>query len=137
VRIIQLGQERGTALTGEGTTGASWVEIARTEDAGSTELGVVYLGAGGRLSRREAVAPQLFLVVAGDGWVTDADGARHRVRPGEGAYLVAGEVHDVTTDTGLTALVLGAERMPLLLPDRNRPPRQRESHEDMTAVRAE
>jgi quercetin dioxygenase-like cupin family protein len=114
VRIIHLGQERGTALTADGTIRASRVELAGTADAGATELGVVYLGAGGRLGRREASVPQVFLVVAGDGWVADARGFRHRVRPGEGAYIAAGDVHEVGTDTGLTAVVLEAERLPLL-----------------------
>lgn len=115
MRIIQLGQERGTALIGDGTTGASRVDLAHTPDAGSAQLGVVYLGAGGRLGRREAEVPQLFLVVAGDGWVLDADGARHRVRPGEGAYLSAGEVYEVGTATGLTAVHVEAERLTLVL----------------------
>jgi quercetin dioxygenase-like cupin family protein len=114
VRIIQLGKERGTALTGDGTRGASRVGIARGVDAGGAQLDVVYLGAGGRLGREAVAVTQLFLVVAGDGWVSGADGARNRVRPGEGAYLTAGEVREVGTDTGLTALVLEADRLPLV-----------------------
>lgn len=125
MRIIGLGKERGTPLAGNGTTGASWVGLCRTEDAGSAQLGVVHLGAGGRLGRREAVVPQFFLVVAGDGWVADGAGNRHRLRPGEAAHVGVGEVHEVGTDTGLTAVVLEAEELPLVVTTRDLVPTPR------------
>jgi quercetin dioxygenase-like cupin family protein len=120
MRVIALGKEPGTPITGEGTSRASWVGISRTEDAGSTELGVVHLGAGGRLGRREAVVPQFFLVVAGDGWVADGAGARHRLRPGEAVHLEAGDEPEIGTDTGLTAIVVEAEHLPLLVAEGRR-----------------
>jgi quercetin dioxygenase-like cupin family protein len=125
VRIIALGKERGTPLVGDGTTGASWVGLCRTENAGSAQLGVVHLGAGGRLGRREAVVPQFFLVVAGDGWVADGAGDRHRLRPGEAAHVGVGELYEIGTDTGLTAIVLEAEELPLVVKALDRVPSPR------------
>jgi hypothetical protein len=51
----------------------------------------------------DRVAAQLFLVIAGSGWVAGADGIRHPIQAGQGAHWAAGEVHTSGTDTSLTA----------------------------------
>lgn len=110
---MDLGRESGSPIADSGSTGASRVGLARSNDAGALELGVVHLGAGGTLGRQEAVLHQLFLVVAGEGWICGEDGIRLRIRTGEAAHLVAGESHEVGTEAGLTAVALEAERLPL------------------------
>jgi hypothetical protein len=115
MQIIELGPARGYALTGEGNVGARGVAVSRSDDAGALEVEVTHLAAGGRLGRQEAIVPQTVLIVAGDGWVAGDDGVRVAVRAGRGVHVQAGEILEVGTDSGLTAVVVSAERLPVLV----------------------
>jgi hypothetical protein len=60
---------------------------------------------------------QLFLVIAGSGWVAGADGIRHPVQAGQGAHWAAGEVHTSGTHTSLTALAVEGSSLRLFEPE--------------------
>lgn len=74
--------------------------------SGATRVEVMHLGPGGRVGRHPAAAAQLFAVLAGEGWVGGAGGARHAVRAGVAALFEPGEEHEAHSDHGLTAVVI-------------------------------
>lgn len=61
---------------------------------------------GGVIGPHEAGFGQLFLVVAGSGWVSADDGVRRPLSVGKGAFIARGEVHAKGSDTGLTAIMV-------------------------------
>jgi quercetin dioxygenase-like cupin family protein len=108
VRILDLRAlaEHGRDIDRFGSTGARHLTAAQIPGAGV--LGIVELAPGGGLGRHAAVVTQLFVVVAGEGWVTGADGPRVPVSAGDGVLWETGEEHESGTNTGLTAVVLEA-----------------------------
>ena len=75
----------------------------------------------GAIGTHPASGDQLFLVIAGSGWVAGLDGIRHPVQPGQGVRWAAGEVHASGTGTSLTALAV--EGFSLRLLNRSSPER--------------
>jgi quercetin dioxygenase-like cupin family protein len=66
----------------------------------------VYFEAGGVIGPHEAGFGQLFLPLAGSGWVAGADGEHVAIGEGEAAFISRGEVHAKGSETGLTALMV-------------------------------
>lgn len=68
-------------------------------------VGCARLEPGGLIGYHPATVPQLFIVIAGEGWVR---GENEEVPIGVGgaAFWQAGENHAARTDTGLTALII-------------------------------
>ena len=77
--------------------------------AGHAQVGVLRLRRRGSVGRHAAVVPQLFVAVAGDGWVAGGNGKRQPIKPGQAVVFEEGEEHEAGTDTGLVALVVEAE----------------------------
>jgi GrpB-like predicted nucleotidyltransferase (UPF0157 family)/quercetin dioxygenase-like cupin family protein len=73
---------------------------------GDTEgrVQILHLGPGGRVGRHRGDLRQLFAVVSGSGWVSGSDGMRRRIHTGQAAVWEPNEVHDATSDDGLTAV---------------------------------
>jgi len=104
--------DRTHPITRFDSRGATIAGIARC--AGEARISLLMLGAGGVVGAHPAASPQLFLVVAGSGWVQGADGERLPVERGQGALWDAGELHESGSDVGLTAVVVEAESLELL-----------------------
>jgi hypothetical protein len=66
----------------------------------------VHIQAGGCIGAHQAGFGQLFLVVAGSGWVAGADGVRVAVNTGQGAYFERGENHSKGSESGLAAIMV-------------------------------
>ena len=64
------------------------------------------IGPQGLLGRHPAGRPQLFLVVAGSGWVATGDGGRQPVRSGDAILWEPGEVHESGSEAGMTAVIV-------------------------------
>jgi mannose-6-phosphate isomerase-like protein (cupin superfamily) len=79
--------------------------------ASEAHVVVIEIGAGGTVGRHPAAAQQLFVVVAGSGWVEGGDGRREPIAPGEAVVWDAGEEHASGSERGLTALVVEADPM--------------------------
>jgi quercetin dioxygenase-like cupin family protein len=105
VRILR-GFPEGRTIGQFGSAEASVLGITR-----SGHVVVISIGAGGLVGRHAAGAEQLFLVVAGSGWVSGPDGERVSVAAGEAAIWSAGEEHASGSDEGMTALVVEAEEL--------------------------
>lgn len=65
-----------------------------------------YLSSGGVIGYHQAVGPQLFLVVQGEGWVRGESIERISVQAGQAAYWEKGEWHESGTETGMTAIII-------------------------------
>ena len=50
-------------------------------------------------------------MVEGEGWVRGPDGERVPVTAGKAVYWEAGEEHESGSDSGMTAIVVEAERL--------------------------
>jgi quercetin dioxygenase-like cupin family protein len=76
--------------------------------AGGAHASVVRLelSAGGCIGSHVAPTEQLFIVVAGAGHVRSGDSPPVNVGAGDVVLWQAGEVHETTSETGLTALVV-------------------------------
>jgi quercetin dioxygenase-like cupin family protein len=61
---------------------------------------------GGAIGPHEATFGQLFLVVAGSGWVSGGDGVARPLGAGQGAMIERGEVHAKGSDVGMTAIMV-------------------------------
>jgi quercetin dioxygenase-like cupin family protein len=81
----------------------------RTTDA--TQVGVMHLGANGLVGYHQATTPQLFIVVAGEGWVRGGAGENWRIVPGQAAFWQKDEWHESGTETGMSALVVESESL--------------------------
>lgn len=110
MRVFRFDAAVARPITEFSSVGASISPVARP-GVGFVQLGCIYIAAGGHVGRHPAVGPQLFLVVAGEGWVSGADGVRVPVRAGQAAFWEPGEEHESGTEQGMTALVLEAEAL--------------------------
>jgi quercetin dioxygenase-like cupin family protein len=61
---------------------------------------------GGAIGPHEATFGQLFLVVAGSGWVSGGDGTARPLGVGQAALIARGELHAKGSDTGMTAIMV-------------------------------
>ena len=99
--------DRGDKAIGRhGSAGARATRVA----AGAGEVSVVCLAVepGGLIGTHPAASAQLFLVIAGQGWVAGPGGERVAVSAGTAVRWEAGEAHTCGSDTGLTALAVEA-----------------------------
>lgn len=74
-------------------------------------IGCMHMDAGGVVGYHQAGMPQLFLVVQGEGWVTDESRQRVPIKAGQAAFWTAGEWHESGTDTGMMAIVIESNDM--------------------------
>ncbi len=109
MRILRTDSEPRREISEFGSVGVALREILRS--AGETTIHTMELRAGGRVGYHPAAAPQLFLVVAGEGWVRGASGERIPVTTGDAALWERGEWHASGTEAGLTALVVEGDQL--------------------------
>jgi quercetin dioxygenase-like cupin family protein len=94
----------GRPITAFGSVGAAISPIVRTAEA--VQIGCIHLAPGGGVGHHPAVGPQLFLVVAGEGWVRGEEADRYLIRAGQAAFWRDGEGHESGTAAGMTAIVV-------------------------------
>ncbi len=94
VHTISEFDSRGAAISG----------IARGE--GTFQLGYLQLHPGGVVGAHPATSRQLLIVISGEAWVSGGDGVKRRIHQGMASSWEADEVHETSTETGLTAVVL-------------------------------
>ena len=107
MKVFAFGRDVAKALGAYDSRQAAVSRVARIE--GRVQIAVIHLGPGGTVGRHPAVVNQLFMVVAGEGWVAGNDGSRVSVGPGRAAFWVAGEEHASGTDSGMIAVVIEAK----------------------------
>lgn len=104
MQILTFGRDAAAESPAHGSVGLALSRVARIE--GRTQISVVHLGAGGELGAHPATVNQLFMVVAGQGWVSGGGSERQPIQPGRAAFWPANEVVAAGTETGLIAVVV-------------------------------
>ena len=84
---------------------------APTSAGAPFQAAVFRLAAGGRIVRHPATVPQILAVLEGNGEVSGSDGVAQAIGPGEAVFWVAGEEHEITSASGLTALILEGDAL--------------------------
>ena len=102
-------------ISAHGSIGLHATRIASGD--GGVAVTCLAVRPGGTIGAHPATGDQLFLVIAGSGWVAGADGIRRPIQAGQGARWAAGEVHTSGTDTSLTALVVEGPSLRLFEPE--------------------
>jgi quercetin dioxygenase-like cupin family protein len=104
MHVIDFSSEHAVRIGEYASRGASAQRLA--DGTGEAHVYAVHLGPGGEIGPHPAGFGQLWLVVAGEGWVAGADGVRHSVRAGQGAVVARGEVHAKGSEAGCTAIMV-------------------------------
>jgi quercetin dioxygenase-like cupin family protein len=104
MELVDFSPARAIPITGYASRGASLVPLGH--GSGTGHVYGIHMEPGGEIAPHEAGFGQLFLVVAGAGWVSGADGVRVPVATGTGAYIPRGEVHAKGTASGMTAIMV-------------------------------
>jgi GrpB-like predicted nucleotidyltransferase (UPF0157 family) len=101
VRIVRFDAEVGRPID---AFGSDFLHVPVLD--GRAHVAALHLPPGGRIGRHDAVATQVLAVVAGSGWAEDGEGNRVPLPAGRAAVWERGESHALSTDEGLTAIVL-------------------------------
>ncbi len=104
MEILRFATGPDTAVTAFGAI-ATW---SRTwlDGVGEAHVHTVRIDAGGGLTPHPTGFAQLFVPLAGAGWVSGPDDVRVPLSVGEGAFFARGERHAKGSDTGLLALMI-------------------------------
>lgn len=79
---------------------------------GEFHIGCMHLDSNGLVGRHNATMNQLYLVIEGEGWVSDESDDRIPIRAGQAAYWVKGESHESGTyNHSMKAIVIEAENL--------------------------
>ncbi|WP_270180931.1 cupin domain-containing protein [Alkalihalobacillus sp. CinArs1] len=80
------------------------------EEVDVIQIACMHLGRDGLLGGHEAVVPQMFLVLEGEGIVKGGDQTA-RIQKGELAMWERGEWHETSTEDGMTAIVIECDKL--------------------------
>jgi hypothetical protein len=114
VEIVRF--DRGEkAIDAFGSRGLLATRIAT--GGGRVNLTCLAVEPGGVIGRHPAREAQLFLVIAGEGWIAGPDGEQVPIATGWGVRWEAGEIHISGTETGLTAIAIEGASVDLFEPE--------------------
>jgi quercetin dioxygenase-like cupin family protein len=104
MRLLNFGPEWGRPIDQYHSQGA--IAVALGSGQGEGHVYCVHISPGGEIGAHEAGFAQLFLVVAGSGWVSGADAVRRPLHEGQGAFIARGEIHAKGSVSGMTAIMV-------------------------------
>jgi quercetin dioxygenase-like cupin family protein len=109
MKLFRFDEQSGKPITQFGSIGVLIKRLVLTTT--ETRIDCMYLGMNSVVGYHQAVGDQLFLVVQGQGEVRAEGTAKVSITAGQAAFWKAGEWHETTSATGLTAIVIEAEIM--------------------------
>lgn len=109
MHIVHFSAEQASPITPYDSRSASAQRLGTGH--GRCHVYAIHIEADGIIDFHPAGFGQLFLAIAGSGWVAGADRQRHAIKAGEGAVIARGEVHAKGSDTGLTAVMIQIEEL--------------------------
>ncbi|GGE06666.1 cupin [Marinithermofilum abyssi] len=104
MNIYRFDREVGTPVEQFGNTGVTLSRILLT--AGPAQVSCIHLDPEGRIGEHRGTAPELFLIVEGEGWVSGSGQEQIPVRAGEAVFWERGEQRSSGTRKGMTAMVI-------------------------------
>ncbi|MCK8490190.1 cupin domain-containing protein [Paenibacillus sp. MBLB2552] len=75
------------------------------------QVSSMHMNPEGLIWGHEAPVPQLFIVVAGEGFISGRDKVRVPIQAGQVAFWESGEWHEVVTDKGMNAIVIESDQL--------------------------
>ncbi|MBM6995988.1 cupin domain-containing protein [Paenibacillus sp. DXFW5] len=75
------------------------------------QISSMNMNPGGLIGGHEAHGPQLFIVVAGEGFITGRENLRIPIQSGQMAFWETGEWHEVMTIKGMSAIVIESDQL--------------------------
>src|SRR5262245_59746605 len=108
MRMFRFDRETGRMIDRYNSSGIVLARVAYLLEEAINHC--AYLEPNGLIGCHQANAPQLFLVLQGEGWVSGQSTERSRIQAGQGAYWGKGEWHEFGTETGMTAMIIEAAR---------------------------
>lgn len=111
MQLVDFSAGRAEPVTRFSSNGVRAVAVGHGR--GEAHIYSLHLEPGGVIGPHLTGFAQLLLVVAGSGWVASADGVRHGVSEGRGAYFDRGEQHSKGSDTGMTAIMIQVDAINL------------------------
>lgn len=104
MQIVDVAAASAEPITAYNSVGAASLPLG--DGHGEAHIYCVRFAAGGAIGPHPTGFAQLFLVIAGAGWVSGANGVRVPIACGQAAYFARGELHSKGSDTGMTALMM-------------------------------
>lgn len=104
--VIEFSAAQSLPIQSFSSVAASGVALAHGR--GESHVYAIYIEPGGSIGSHEAGFDQLLLIVRGSGWAYGADGAKHELREGQGAFIRKGETHAKGSDAGMLAIMVQA-----------------------------
>ena len=78
---------------------------------GNIHIGAMHLHENGIIGNHEAVVSHLLLIVEGAGYVCGVNKEKIKIEAGQAVFWEKGELHETSTEHGLTAIVMEAENL--------------------------
>jgi quercetin dioxygenase-like cupin family protein len=116
VKIYRFDREVAHPITRFDSAGVAIGRVGRFE--GMFQVGCFHVEPGGGVGFHAATFSQLFMVVAGEGWVRGAEPERTPIAAGQAAFWDTGEWHESGSEAGMTVVVVES---PALDPTRYMP----------------
>ncbi|MBA4493393.1 cupin [Paenactinomyces guangxiensis] len=104
MQIFRFDSSVSRKITQFSSTGVKISPIMRTD--GKLQAGCIHFAAHSVLGFHPAVVKQLFLVVAGSGWVRSKTTEKVPIMSGQAVFWEAGENHESGSETGMTVIVI-------------------------------
>ncbi len=111
VRLIDFSADNSRRIELFESVSASSVDLA--DGSGESHSYALYFEPGGTIGKHEAGFDQLFLVVDGEGWVSDSNDNRLQLQKGQGAFFEKGEIHSKGSNSGMTVIMVQCEKYSL------------------------
>jgi quercetin dioxygenase-like cupin family protein len=109
MRLFRFDASVGRPIDQFGSTQLMLSPIART--TGQVQIVCMHIGPAGLVGFHQADPAQLFLVVAGEGWVRSETPEQVPIQAGQAAFWESGEWHESGSDTGMTAIVIEGQTL--------------------------
>jgi quercetin dioxygenase-like cupin family protein len=116
MKVFRFDPDVGRPITAFGSHDVLLSRIMRTSSG--VQIGCMHVQPNGVIGLHQAVGPQLFLVVQGQGWARGKDTPRTAIHAGQAVFWEDQEWHETGTETGLVAIVIEGE---VLEPERFMP----------------
>ena len=117
-QLIRFDKSVANAVEDYGARSTTSVHLG--SGSGESHAYVLHFEADGEIGEHETGFGQLFVVVAGAGWVvSEAD--RHEVGIGDAVFLPRGVVHAKGSESGMTAIMIQMDNLEPTRPSRSGP----------------
>jgi quercetin dioxygenase-like cupin family protein len=121
MKMFRFDPEIGSGAEQFGSVKAIISKVVNLESEAA--INVAYIRPMERIGFHQAIAPQLFLLAEGEGWVRNETDEITPIREGQAVYWEKDEWHESGSETGMTAVIIEgvnfdpAKLMPLLQKD--------------------